>query len=242
MPIDMRGFGRSTYHNQIRSIKDFSDDVAEFTKAVSLSHFSVIGWSTGGAVAMQFVAENPGICKKLVLLGSASTRGYPFYGRKADGQPDFENRLTTYEEVKLDMGKTKLYQTTYKIKDRDFLKMVWDALIYTKNQPSPEKYEEYVDDMMTQKNLEEIYYSLNTFNISEKHNGLIEGNGLVKNIKLPVLILRGDRDLIIREYMAKEIIEDLGDVARFVELKDCGHSPLVDDLDQLLHVITEFLD
>ena len=28
--------------------------------------------------------------------------------------------------------------------------------------------------------------------------------------------------------MAKEIIEDLGDVARFVELKDCGHSPLVD--------------
>ena len=42
--------------------------------------------------------------------------------------------------------------------------------------------------------------------------------------------------------MAKEIIEDLGDVARFVELKDCGHSPLVDDLDQLLQVITEFLD
>ena len=25
--IDMRGFGRSTYHHQIRSIKDFSDDV-----------------------------------------------------------------------------------------------------------------------------------------------------------------------------------------------------------------------
>ena len=240
--IDMRGFGRSTYHNQIRSIKDFSDDVTEFVKAISLSDFSIIGWSTGGAVAMQFVAENPGICKKLVLLASASTRGYPFYGTKADGQPDFENRLTTYEEIKLDMGKTKLYQTAYKIKDREFLKMVWDSLIYTKNQPNAEKYEEYIDDMLTQKNLAEVYYSLNTFNISEKHNGLIDGNGLVKNIKLPVLVLRGDRDLIIREYMTKEIMEDLGDVARFVELKDCGHSPLMDDLDQLLHVITEFLD
>ena len=42
--------------------------------------------------------------------------------------------------------------------------------------------------------------------------------------------------------MAKEIIEDMGNVARFIELKDCGHSPLVDDLDQLLQVITEFLD
>ena len=191
---------------------------------------------------MQLIADHPGICKKLVLLASASTRGYPFYGTKMDGQPDFENRLTTYEEVKLDMGKTKLFQTAYNIKDRDFFKLVWNSLIYTKNQPSAEKYEEYIDDMLTQKNLAEVYHSLNIFNISEKHNGLIEGNGLVKNIKLPVLVLRGDRDLIIREYMAKEIMEDLGDVARFVELKDCGHSPLVDDLDQLLHVMVEFLD
>jgi pimeloyl-ACP methyl ester carboxylesterase len=240
--IDMRGFGRSTYHNKIRSIKDFSDDVAEFVRAVSLSDFSIIGWSTGGAVAMQFVADHPGICQKLVLLASASTRGYPFYGTRADGQPDLENRLSTYEEIRLDMGKTKLYQTAYNLKDRDFLKMVWNSIIYTKHQPHPEKYEEYVDDMLTQKNLAEVYHSLNTFNISEKHNGLVDGNGLVKNIKLPVLILRGDRDRVIREYMVKELIEDLGDVARFVELKDCGHSPLVDDLDQLLHVVTEFLD
>ena len=130
--IDMRGFGRSTYHNQIRSIKDFSDDVTEFMKAVSLKNFSIIGWSTGGAVAMQFVAENPGICKKLVLLASASTRGYPFYGMKADGKPDFENRLTTYEEVKMDMGKNNSYQNAYKIKDRDFLKMVWNRLYIRK--------------------------------------------------------------------------------------------------------------
>ena len=64
--IDMRGFGRSTYHNQIRSIKDFSDDVSEFVRAISLSDFSIIGWSTGGAVAMQYVADNPGMCNKLV--------------------------------------------------------------------------------------------------------------------------------------------------------------------------------
>ena len=82
---------------------------------------------------MQFVAENPGVCNKLVLLASASTRGYPFYGRKADGQPDFENRLTTYEEVKLDVGKTKLYQTAYKIKDRELFKNgVGLAYIYEK--------------------------------------------------------------------------------------------------------------
>jgi pimeloyl-ACP methyl ester carboxylesterase len=239
--VDMRGFGLSSYNNKVTSIKDFSDDIFEFAKAISIDDFSIIGWSTGGAVAMQFVADNPGYCEKLVLLASASTRGYPFYGTKVDGMPDLENRLRTYEEIKLDYGKTIPFQYAYDTKDRNFLKMIWNSLIYTKNQPSSERYEEYVDDMLTQKNLAEVYHCLNTFNISEKHNGLIEGNGLVKKIQLPVLILRGDRDFVIPKYMAKEIVEDLGDVARFIELKDCGHSPLVDDLDQLLKEVTEFL-
>ena len=86
-----------------------------------------------------------------------------------------------------------------------------------------------------------MYHALNIFNISEKYNGLVEGNGLVKNIKLPVLVLRGDRDLVVSEQMTEEIIEDIGDTASFVELKDCGHSPLVDDLDGLLKEITKFI-
>ena len=70
---------------------------------------------------------------KLVLLASASTRGYPFYGMKADGQPDFENRLTTYEEVKLDVGKTKLYQTCLQNKRSGLFKNgVGLAYIYEK--------------------------------------------------------------------------------------------------------------
>ncbi|MFB6465264.1 alpha/beta fold hydrolase [Cytobacillus sp. Hz8] len=240
--IDLRGFGNSSYHQEIRSIKDFSDDVKGFVEKIGLKNFSIVGWSTGGAVAMQFIAENPGVCEKLVLLASASTRGYPFYGSAGAGLPLFNKRLSTYDEVKGEKSKTVPIQNAYDTGNRNFLKAVWNSLIYTKNQPKDELYEEYVDDMFTQKNLAAVYHALNIFNISEKHNGLKKGNGLVKNIKIPVLVLRGDRDLVISEQMAKETVEDLGEYATFIELTDCGHSPLIDGLDQLLKHITEFLN
>ncbi|WP_071396234.1 intracellular short-chain-length polyhydroxyalkanoate depolymerase [Bacillus tuaregi] len=240
--IDMRGFGESSYHNPIESIKDFSDDIKHFVDAVGLRDFSIIGWSTGGAVGMQFVADNPGYCSKLVLLASASTRGYPFYGANENGQTDTPVRLSTYEQVKNDTTKTIPTQNAYDTKDHEFLKAVWNAVIYTKKQPNEDKYKEYIHDMLTQRNLAEVYQALNIFNISELHNGLVAGNGLANRIQLPVLVLRGDRDYVISEVMVEEILEDLGSNARFVELKDCGHSPLVDDLEQLLQVITEFLE
>lgn len=238
--VDMRGFGGSTYLKPIQSIKDFSDDIKQFVDVIGLTDFSIVGWSTGGAVAMQFVADYPGICEKLVLLASASTRGYPFFGLTEAGLPDLNNRLQTYEDVKQD-SKTLAIQGAYDSRNRDLLKATWNMLIYTKNQPNEEQYEEYVDDMLTQKNLAEVYHALNTFNISSIHNGLTEGNNQAKDITVPTLVLRGERDLVIAEHMATEIMEDLGKNARFVELKDCGHSPLVDDLDQLLNEMTNFL-
>jgi hypothetical protein len=35
--------------------------------------------------------------------------------------------------------------------------------------------------------------------------------------------------MVISEAMAAETLADLGEIARFVPLRDCGHSPLVDD-------------
>jgi pimeloyl-ACP methyl ester carboxylesterase len=239
--IDLRGFGRSTYHQEIRSIEDFSEDVKDFTEEIQLDDFSIMGWSLGGAVGMQFAAEYPGRCTKLVLLASASTRGYPFYGTSWFWQLIFDHRLRTYHEIKMDLGKTIPIQFAIDTKCKPFLKIMWSTLVYTKNQPDKKRYDEYIDDTCTQRNLAAVYHALNIFNISDKYNGLVKGSGLAKNISIPVLVLRGERDYIMSEQMAEEIVADIGSNAKFIELKDCGHSPLIDDLDQLLQVITNFL-
>lgn len=239
--VDMRGFGESSYHREITSIKDLSDDLKDWVDEVGLKEFSIMGWSTGGAVAMQFVIDHPDHCNNLILLASASTRGYPFFGTKEDGTPDLENRLRTIEEVMVDKGKTIPVQAAYDENDREFLRGLWNALIYSHTQPEEEHYEEYIDDMRTQRNLASIYQALNTFNISGNHNGLVEGADKSSTISIPVLVLRGDRDYVITKEMTEEIVEDIGENATFVELKNSGHSPLIDDLDQLLQVIESFL-
>lgn len=238
--VDLRGFGGSTYNKLIMSIKDFSDDVKLFVDEIGLKDFAIVGWSTGGAVSMQFVADYPGYCNKLILVESESTRGYPFDGMlHANDEP---RRFTTHEEIKQDIGKTLPVQTAYDTNNTELLKLIWNSVIYTHNQPSPEHYDEYVQDMRTQRNLAEVHHANNTFNISHYHNGLVDGTGQVDDITIPVLVLQGDRDLVVTAEMAKEIVEDLGEKAKFVELKNCGHSPLVDDLAQLLTAMTQFLE
>jgi pimeloyl-ACP methyl ester carboxylesterase len=239
--LDLRGFGESSYHTRIQGIADFAADLKGFVDALGLETFHLIGWSTGGAICMQFVADNPGYCEKLVLLASASTRGYPFFGTNADGTPDFQTRLQTIEEVENDAGKTKAVQGLYDSQNRDGLKGLWNALIYSHNQPEEKKYNEYVTDMLTQRNLADVYHSLNTFNISNEHNGLSHGTNQAKDINIPVLILRGDRDYVVSEAMTQEIVEDLGDNATYIPLTNSGHSPLIDDLHQLTQRIEEFL-
>lgn len=238
--VDLRGFGDSTYHKRITGIKDFSDDVKLFVDALGLRGFTMMGWSTGGAVGMQYVADYPDDCGKLVLLASASTRGYPFFGKKEDGSPDLERRLVNIEDVEQDSA-TIAVQASYDNNDREFLKALWNMLIYTNNQPEQALYDAYVDDMRTQRNLADVYQALNTFNISSVHNGVCEGTGQAQNISIPVLILRGERDYVVSAPMTEEIIEDIGENGRFVELKDCGHSPLIDNLDLLVETVEQFL-
>lgn len=239
--IDLRGFGESTYHNRIQGIKDFADDLSEFVNALDLQKFYLIGWSTGGAVCMQYVVDHPGRCEKLVLLASASTRGYPFYGAKDDGTPDFNSRLKTIEEIEENPSKTLVIQGLYDTANKEGLKAVWNAAIYSHKQPDDSAYEVYLDDMLTQRNLADVYHSLNTFNISGTHNGLNEGTDRAKEIKIPVLILRGDRDYVVTEEMTQEIVADLGKNATYIPLIDSGHSPLIDDLEQLSAKIEAFL-
>lgn len=238
--VDLRGFGLSTYNNLIMSIKDFADDVKLFVDAIGLKDFALVGWSTGGAVGMQFAADYPGYCNKLILLASESTRGYPFDGKLSDA--DEPRRFTLHEEIKRDLVRTIPVQAAYDTNDIALLKLIWNAVIYTHNQPAPDLYDEYVQDMRTQRNLAEVHHSNNTFNISHFHNGLVPGNGKVDDIHVPVLVLYGERDMVIAREMTNELLADLGDKATFVELKNCGHSPLVDDMPQLLEAMTKFLE
>jgi pimeloyl-ACP methyl ester carboxylesterase len=238
--VDLRGFGISTYHRPIEDLTDYTRDLKLFTDALSLTSFHLAGWSTGGGVVMQYAADYPEQVNTLILLASMSTRGYPFYRDNEQGLPDLTQRIKTREEIN-QLPRTQLISAAGANKDKPFMKALFDAAVYNVLKPDPERYEAYLEDILTQRNLADIYHGLNVFNISDIDNTAAKGTGAAKFIQAPTLVIRGQNDLVIIENMSREILEDIGAQARAIYMENCGHSPLVDDLPQLLKHMTDFM-
>ena len=240
--IDMRGFGISTYNTPVNSLKDFSEDLKSFVNIMGIEKFHLLGWSTGGGVAMEFAAKYPENIEKLILVESVGIKGYPIFRKDESGQPIIGDLLKTKEEIALDPVQVIPILSAYENKDRGFLKYIWDATIYTGgNKPEDDRYEEYIDDMLTQRNLVDVDYSLAHFNMSHEHNGIVQGTGDIDKIKAPTLVIQGDKDLVVPMEMAEGIAKAIGENAKLEILENGGHSPMVDDISRFMNLILNFM-
>lgn len=239
--IDLRGQGTSTYKTPIESLKDFTTDIKLFVDTLKIPTVSVVGWSMGGGISMQFAADYPEYVEKLVLLSSMSTRGYPLYKVNSFGQPILTERLQSKEEIKKDRARYIPISGAYRSQNTAFLKQILNLTMYPVKKPDRLRYRAYLEDILQQRNLLEVYDAMNRFNISHQHNGLVEGTKEVDNIKAPTLVLWGDKDVIVTKQMQEEIMEDFGDIANFTMLKNVGHSPLIDDIETFSQVLFHFL-
>lgn len=240
--IDMRGFGASTYNTRANSLKDFSEDLKLFVDGLGLKKFYLAGWSTGGGVVMHFAIDYPEYVEKLILVESVGIKGYPIFKKDASGQPIIGEFLRTKEEIENDPVQVKPILDAYRDKNKAFLRAVWDSAIYLFGKPSEERYEEYLDAMLTQRNLVDIDYSLVHFNISDEHNGVVEGSGEVHKIKAPTLVIQGKNDLVVPQDMGIGIAEGIGENAKLELLDNGGHAPMTDDLDRFMNLILSFMD
>ncbi|MBR2974432.1 MAG: alpha/beta hydrolase, partial [Clostridia bacterium] len=76
---DLRGFGDSTYNNRFDSLEALTDDVAMLLQALNIPSAYVVGWSTGGGIALKMAAKYPQMVKKLFSIEGAGFKGYPVY-------------------------------------------------------------------------------------------------------------------------------------------------------------------
>lgn len=239
--IDLRGFGTSTYNTPINSIKDFAEDLKLFVDALDLKDFYLAGWSTGGTVSMEFVINNPGYAKKLILIESVGIKGYLICETGEKGTQIPTKPYQDKESLGKDAFSIVPILNANKNRDKDFYRALWDAVIYTENKPSEEKYDEYLEDMLTQVNTLDVYWALHNFNISHEYNGLTKGTGEVDKLTLPTLVLQGERDYITPPINGEEIKQGIGDNALLVKLPS-GHSPFIDCIDLLVKNIIDFIE
>ncbi|WP_353893219.1 alpha/beta hydrolase [Proteinivorax hydrogeniformans] len=236
--IDLRGFGKSSYNTPIDSLGDFSDDLKMFVDKLDLKNFVLAGWSTGGGVAMHFSAQHQSYVQKLILLESVGVKGFTLYKKSIFGKNKLDARVTTKEEL---ASQVKPIQKAQQKGRKWFMKFIWNSTIYVNNKPSKERYEEYLEDMMTQRNILDVNWALLTFNITDESNGLTQGNGLVNKINIPTLVIQGTDDKVVKPGISQETAAAIGDNAKLIMLDNCGHSPLIDRLDKLVGLFDDFV-
>src|ERR1700676_745771 len=75
---DMRGYGDSEALpvDATRGMRDFSDDLDAFIRALELPPFHLFGWSLGGNIAMQYAIDYPGNIRSLTLESPGSPFGF----------------------------------------------------------------------------------------------------------------------------------------------------------------------
>jgi pimeloyl-ACP methyl ester carboxylesterase len=236
--VDLRGFGHSSYHERFDSLKDLSEDLEFFIDKLRLKDLEVLGWSTGGGIALHLAADIPNIVKRLILLESVGITGYPMFKKDDSGQAILSEKLTTKEAIESDPVQVAPVLAAIASKDAAFYKMLWNYAIYTAgNQPEAGDYDRYIEEMLLQRNLVDIDYALTRFNLSDTDNGYTLGSGEIYKVKCPTIIMQGDKDIVVPMSMAIGIHEALKENARLEILENCGHNPMVDQLDKVVDLI-----
>jgi pimeloyl-ACP methyl ester carboxylesterase len=75
---DMRGYGdtESLPIDATRGVRDWSDDLDAFARALGLNAFHLLGWSLGGNIVMQYAIDHPGTLRSLTLQAPGSPYGF----------------------------------------------------------------------------------------------------------------------------------------------------------------------
>jgi len=237
--VDLRGFGDSSYKNELNSLRDFAVDVELWIEALNLKDFNLLGWSTGGGIVLEIAADMPDRVKKLFLLDSVGLKGYPMFRKDEKYQPVLTDLLKTKEDIAKDPVQVLPILAAYANKDKGMLKAIWNAVIYNINQPNEEDYDHYLDAMLKQRNLVDVDYSLVMFNFTHEASAVAAGSGRIDLVKCPLIIMHGAKDYVVPYAMSVEMKQFFGDRAKLVPFENAGHSVITDDLDLFIQTLKE---
>ena len=230
--LDLVGFGDSSYNREINSLKDFADDVISFIELKELKDITVVGWSTGGGIALEVAASLKDTVKHLVLLSSVGLQGFVMVDAVG-------NRISTKAEIASHPLQVVPILEAYKTGNKDFIKFVWDNTIYINDKPEEDEYDIYLDAILKQRNLVDVDYALVHFNFTNEDNGLGKGSNRIGDVKASVLILHGEKDLVVNVSEALKTKEAFGEQAKLIVFENAGHALITDNLELLKQVIIE---
>ncbi|CAK56695.1 unnamed protein product (macronuclear) [Paramecium tetraurelia] len=239
--MDLRGFGRSQSNQNVDQITDLSNDVDILLKSLLSDkndeyyqeHVFLAGWSLGGIVGMQLAVDYPNKYQKLILIASGSVCGYALMREDEEGQV----RCQTKQQVK-EHPKVALQQQKLSDKDREFMKMFFDKVLFNSGKyPEEQEYKQLLDETFLQTQYTNVCWALNQFDISSG------GANKASQIKGPVLIYHGELDIVIPKVFAEGNAKEIGEEKCTLIIRPgVGHMPPIEDVVNLALEISRFIN
>ncbi len=236
--LDLRGYGDTSYNTPAQTMAEYGNDVKLFLDGLDIKTCYLSGWSLGGAVAMEFASNHPNMVEKLVLLESASVQGYHLLKRNFFGKPIPNTAALSKEEIHKEV---KAVLKAIAKKNTFMIKTILNMSLFTVKKPEKEYMDDLVQAVFKQRNLVDVNHALVHFNISHRNSHAESGTGKVDNLTMPVYILQGNLDKVVKPEVAQTNAKAIGENAKVVELTGCGHFPPVEDLDQVVKAYRECL-
>lgn len=193
--IDLRGYGLSSFVAPIESTEDFAADLDLFIKALGLRPSAIIGSSIGSIIAMKY-ATNPSFdSESLEHIFPVSALPFGGYVQSyEDGATKEKVLCLSLEQLKKNPYIIQ-HMDQIKNKDEKFIMEKWRKEMFVSEIPDECLEKFYSGDSFRQRGYAEARWTWTTFNMSEKHNGVVKGSWEeFKNLRVPVTLIHSDKD------------------------------------------------
>ncbi|HKL61330.1 MAG TPA: alpha/beta hydrolase [Acholeplasma sp.] len=239
--LDLRGFGDSSYLNPFNSLAELATDVKLFMNQLKIEKATIVGWSLGGGIAMEFASRHQKSVDKLILINSTTHKGYPIFKKDDSNAPIFTQGYETKEKMATDPVQVKPMLEALATQNKFFMSYVYDLTIYTNHKPQQEMNDIYIKETLKQRCLVDADWALASLNMSDTPNLYQKGDNGIKHIEADTLMFWGALDKTVPEYMVLDNYNALKPKAKYIRYESCGHSPLVDKPDELTEEILKFI-
>ena len=209
--LDFWGFGESGKKRESYAVQDFVSLVDQFMQHLGIESAPLVGHSMGGTVSLSVAIQYPERVRKVVVIGSPIVGGSLSLLLKMFGQ-----RPVAYV----------VYHNLWGL--RFGFRML--SPFYTRDPRWPDM----MDRDLSRTTLESFLFS-----IASLHETDLRPN--IPQIKVPVMGMYGDKDIVVHPEQWKPLQEGLPD-CRIERFNTAGHFIMLDEPSRFVSTLREFLD
>ncbi len=214
--FDTRGSGRSDKPEQPYTVRMFADDTAGLLNGLNIDKASIVGVSLGGLIAEQFAIAYPQMVTHLVLADTG-------FGGPHMVKPSIFNLIPALFAMRRSGDPARDIQNMFEV----FTSKEWC-------QQHPDLVKQYVDWRVAHPQPPEAY---------KRQNAAVktfDGENLISQIKVPVLIVHGAKDRVVPVKNAHLLKAKLPQ-ARLMIFPNAGHAALIQFAEEFNTTLAQFL-